>query len=778
MLSQLGLWIQNQRIVAFGLMVILLCFLGAGLVTYFLHPGSATTVRTMLIGLIGGSLLVIALLILHFRKEVKPFNDLMEVGRSINDDDLTRMAFAVTELAQGNLATKFTLTTRPLQRPASGELLEMGKILNDMVEHLENITLEFNALTDVPCKRLCYVGADSFLEGKQCAEAMGNLIGGKGEILITTGFLHAASLELRRKGFASTIRDKFPGIEIVEVFENFENPELTYERMMDMLARYPRLAGVYITEGSSPHAVARAVTEVGKARKIVIVGHDLTVDTVQCMKDRTIAALLGQDPFAQGHNPVIHLFNHIVAGWVPPVPRLLTQPGVINPDNYTQFWQPGSGLIQSPSEFARLAKPVQQMPAKPLKIAVLGQELSAFWIPVKSGVMNAAQKLRGFNTTVEWVVADRAVKEKDVSAVVFGEVFERLIREGFDGIATVLYDHAMIPLINRAVDQGIPVITLNSEPISLRSMVGTITEQAFKLMGMSEQLSAATVEASTATSHINAKMADISRGTGQQNEHIKGTEADLDSLLGNIDRINHEAGEGAVSAENAAKSVGAGTAALDQTLNSIQSIEQSVGETWKIVNELGKNSERIDVAVELIDDIASMVNVLALNASIEATRAGEAGKGFMVVANEIRRLSKRTTDATREVTELITTVQSGIGGVQKSIEQGLERVRQSGEMTDKAKELLAGLRSMVDSNKSRMQKIASGIGDMQRLSHQVGAAMENVASVSGRNASSIEEINVASKELSDQFTDVAGLAQNLENIAQSQKELLAKFSIQ
>jgi len=779
MLSQLAIWIHNQRIVTFGLMVLLLCFLGSGLAAHFLNPGSDGAVRTLLTGSIAGIVVAAALLVLQFRREVKPYNDMVEVGHRINDDDLTRMTFAVTELAQGNMATTFSINSRQFLRPAEGELEEMGKILNGMVEHLENIASEFNALTDVPCRRLCYVGADSFLEGKQCAEVLGSITGGKGEVLITTGYINAAAnLELRRKGFSSTIRDKFPGIKIVEVYENFENSELAYKRTLDMLGRYPRLAGIYATEGSTPHAVARAVTEVGKAGKIVIVGHDLTVDSVQCMKDRTITALLGQDPFAQGHNPVIHLFNHIVAGWEPPVPRLLTQNEVITPENYAQFWQSGTGLTQSQSEFARLAKPVQQMPDKPIKIAVLGRENSAFWIPVKNGVMNAAQKLRGFNTTVEWVVLAQEVKDKSLNMVVYGEVFERLIREGYNAIATVLYDHAMIPLINRAVDQGIPVITLNSESISLRSMVGTITEQALKLMGMSEQLAAATVEASTATSHINAKMADISRGTGQQNEHIKGTEADLDSLLGNIDRINHEAGEGAASAENAAKSVGAGTAALDQTLNSIQSIEQSVGETWKIVNELGKHSERIDTAVELIDDIASMVNVLALNASIEATRAGEAGKGFMVVANEIRRLSRRTAEATREVTEMITTVQSGIAGVQKSIEQGLDKVRQSGEMTDKAKELMAGLRQMVDSNKSRMQKIAGGIADMQRLSHQVGAAMENVASVSGRNASAIEEINVASKELSDQFTDVAGLAQHLENIAQSQKELLAKFSVQ
>ena len=136
---------------------------------------------------------------------------------------------------------------------------------------------EFNALTDVPCKRLCYVGADSFLEGKQCAEVMGDKLGGKGQVIITTGFLNAAGLELRRKGFSSTIRDKFPEIEIVEVFENFENPEITYKRMLDMLARYPRLAGVYVTEGATPHAVARAVGDEKKVRKSSSSGHDLTV---------------------------------------------------------------------------------------------------------------------------------------------------------------------------------------------------------------------------------------------------------------------------------------------------------------------------------------------------------------------------------------------------------------------------------------------------------------------------------------------------------------------
>jgi methyl-accepting chemotaxis protein len=272
-------------------------------------------------------------------------------------------------------------------------------------------------------------------------------------------------------------------------------------------------------------------------------------------------------------------------------------------------------------------------------------------------------------------------------------------------------------------------------------------------------------------------MGEISRGTTSQNEQVKRTENDLESLLSHIDRVNRDAGESASSAESTAEAVASGTEAMDKTLTSIQSIEQTVDNIWWIITNLAEHSERIDAVVELIDDIASMVNVLALNASIEATRAGEAGKGFMVVATEIRRLSKRTAEATREVDTLISTVQRGITNVQKTMEDGRGKVKASAALTDKAKAQLAQIRDLIEGNRGRMAKIAEAIGDMQRLSHQVGAAMESVAAVSGRNANAIEEINVATRQLNDQFTDAANLAQSLENIAQSQQELLAKFNV-
>ncbi|MDM7925791.1 MAG: substrate-binding domain-containing protein [bacterium] len=770
-------WMRKHHVIHAVALALALFFFAAGLAAALLRLDTAVTARLLLASCLGGGATALLLAFLLWRRDVTPYARLSKLGRTLNEEDLTNLTYAVTELAQGNLAVRYQVSSQPVPEKDGGNEGELARIMNGMVQNLKNMSLEFNSLTDVPCRRLCYVGADSFLEGQKCGEVMGEMLGGRGKIAVTTGSFTSTGLELRRKGFQCVMRERFPDIEIVHIFENGEKPELAFKGTLEAIAKHPHLAGIYVTEGATPSAVAQAVKESGKAGQIRVIGHDITEESVFYIQDGTISATLGQNPFAQGHDPVIHLFNHLVAGWQPSVPRLLTTMEVIDASNVKQFWEIGKGMVQSQAAIHEMAHPMRQMPRNPLRLAVIGREDSAFWTPVKNGVLQAARELSEYNTSVDWIIPERSMRFKDFSAAVYGEAIESLLEKGYNGLATCVTDRALVPFINRAVERGVPVITFNSEPLSLRSLVATIMTQAGNLMGVSEQLAASTVQVSTATSHINTTMGEVARGTVQQNDQIKRTEEDLESLLGNIDRVSHEASESAVSAESTAKAVHESTTAMDRTIGTIQSIEQSVAETGRVIGELSQHSERIDVAVELIDDIASMVNVLALNASIEATRAGEAGKGFMVVANEIRRLAKRTAEATREVNELISTVQRGIVNVQKSMEEGLSRVHDSAVMTDKAKALLGGIRDLVEANQARMNKIASAISNMQRLSHQVGGAMQNVASVSGRNVQAVEDINVATRQLSDQFTDVAGLAQSLEVISQSQQKLLAKFTV-
>jgi methyl-accepting chemotaxis protein len=327
------------------------------------------------------------------------------------------------------------------------------------------------------------------------------------------------------------------------------------------------------------------------------------------------------------------------------------------------------------------------------------------------------------------------------------------------------------------VDSGIPVILFNSEPVSIRGLVYTITEQAKKLMGLSENLASSAYQVNMATTQINDAMHEMAEGTVSQNEDVSRTREIVKSLLGNIEQVNREAKEGARASESTAQAVGQGTDAMKKTLTGMQTIEKSVEDTWRIVEELGKHSERIDTIVELIDDIASRVNVLALNAAVEATRAGDYGKGFMVVANEIRKLAKNTAEATQEVTGLVGTVQNSIREVEKVMSGGLKRVKESAEMTEAVQNSLSNIRQLVDVDKERMQKISGTITEMQHSSNQVGEAMETVAVVSKTNAETVEQVNNATQQVSTQLGDLATLAKLLEQMSKGEQELLVKFNL-
>ena len=111
-------------------------------------------------------------------------------------------------------------------------------------------------------------------------------------------------------------------------------------------------------------------------------------------------------------------------------------------------------------------KPVDQKPAQPMKIAVLGLENNPFWIPVKEGTLKAAEELAPYGVTVEWIVpGDQHTSE------VFGQAVESAIVKKYDAIATVAGDAGMVPFINRAVDAGIPV--MGHVGVTKQKIVGT-----------------------------------------------------------------------------------------------------------------------------------------------------------------------------------------------------------------------------------------------------------------------------------------------------------------
>jgi ABC-type sugar transport system substrate-binding protein len=105
------------------------------------------------------------------------------------------------------------------------------------------------------------------------------------------------------------------------------------------MAANPDLKGIYVTAGG-PFGAAAAVADAGKTGEVHVVSFDFVDETMEYVQQGVIYATIGQNPYAQGHDPAIRLFNYLVAGKVPPCARLVTEAAVVTADNIAQYWTP------------------------------------------------------------------------------------------------------------------------------------------------------------------------------------------------------------------------------------------------------------------------------------------------------------------------------------------------------------------------------------------------------------------------------------------------------
>jgi len=299
---------------------------------------------------------------------------------------------------------------------------------------------------------------------------MCKVLGNKGEVAIITGFFAVEAHELRRKGFEDALAKNCPDVKVVGKVENNDKGDIAYNQAKDFMTANPNLSAIYVTAGG-PFGAAKAIEEAGKTGQVHMISFDFVDETMQYVQKGVIDGTIGQDPFAQGHDPAVRLYNYLVGGVVPDNARLVTKADFVTKANIDKFWQPAGGAAAAPAAGAAptfdsmctpedegTVKPVDKQPSKPLRIGVLGLENNPFWIPVKEGTQKAADELKAYNTTVEWIVPG-----DQHTADVFGKAVDTAVAKQYDAIATIAGDAGMVPFINKAVDAGIPVATFNSE---------------------------------------------------------------------------------------------------------------------------------------------------------------------------------------------------------------------------------------------------------------------------------------------------------------------------
>jgi ABC-type sugar transport system substrate-binding protein len=195
----------------------------------------------------------------------------------------------------------------------------------------------YNSETASPNSRLFFVGADLYKQGEAAGQAMAEAIGGSGKVAIITGFFAVEGHELRRMGFVDFLAANYPDVESVGEVENTDKGDVAYTQAQDFMTAHPDLSGIYVTAGG-PFGAAKAVEDAGKTGEIKVISFDFVDETMEFVKKGVVSGTIGQDPFAQGHDPVIRLYNYLLTGEAPECARLLTRADVVTQENIDQFW--------------------------------------------------------------------------------------------------------------------------------------------------------------------------------------------------------------------------------------------------------------------------------------------------------------------------------------------------------------------------------------------------------------------------------------------------------
>ncbi|SEP61061.1 Methyl-accepting chemotaxis protein [Pseudomonas lutea] len=205
--------------------------------------------------------------------------------------------------------------------------------------------------------------------------------------------------------------------------------------------------------------------------------------------------------------------------------------------------------------------------------------------------------------------------------------------------------------------------------------------------------------------------------------------------------------------ENAAETRN-GTASMRAASKALEQIAQSLGTTATVVNNLGERSQQIGGIISVISGIAEQTNLLALNAAIEAARAGEQGRGFAVVADEVRSLAGRTSQATREISEMIGSVQEETNRAMTSIDEGNRLMQQGLSLNGDVAQALQRIEAQIDQAVEQFTSIAQAT---QEQSSTATALSRNIQTIAVDNASQRE----AAEELASTAYELKRLAEEL-----------------
>jgi methyl-accepting chemotaxis protein len=271
-------------------------------------------------------------------------------------------------------------------------------------------------------------------------------------------------------------------------------------------------------------------------------------------------------------------------------------------------------------------------------------------------------------------------------------------------------------------------------------------------------------EVGTAVGHIQSSSAQLEAAAAQQasggrdqSSAMSEITTTISELLITSRQIAESAQRVSKVAEETAEAARNGDATIDQTRTSITAIRTQVDQIVQHMLALGEKSQQIGGVVDLVSELAEQTNILAINATIEASGAGEWGRRFAVVAEEIRKLADRTAGSAKEIRALIDDVRGAVNTTVMATEIGAKAVDAGSRQFDDATNSFRRIASLVATTSDATREIELSTKQQTTAVEQVNVAASDTARVTRETEASAVQTKQTAAHLSTLSGDLLDL---------------------
>ena len=298
-----------------------------------------------------------------------------------------------------------------------------------------------------------------------------------------------------------------------------------------------------------------------------------------------------------------------------------------------------------------------------------------------------------------------------------------------------------------------------------RDSAGQVSAGSNQVAGAADESAKVSVQASSAIEEVTSTMHEMSinvqnvvKNTQVQASSVAETSASIDQMVTSIQRVADTAKVLLDIANRSREEVVTGIQTMEKATDGLNRTNKAIQSSAEIINILGHRADDIGKIIEVIDDLAEQTNLLALNAAIEAARAGEHGLGFAVVADEVRKLAEKSTQSTKEIADLIQSIQ-------REARQAVENMERSTRIVEE------GL-SLGNELGTALHKISNVVTEVYKFSQEIGAATAEQSVGSSQIAKATSRLTEITQEINSAVEEQASGAQAVVRAMDKMRELV------